>query len=96
VVKSYVRIYGPPISKALKELEELAEKIPDITYQSRSFGIPIEREIDPISKTGRILGEYDFFFYWNIKPDEKMVDDLIKRIDDALAPLGCRYTITTK
>jgi hypothetical protein len=96
MVKSYIRIYGPPISEALKELEKIAEKMPDITYQSRTFGIPVEREIDPISKTGTILGESDFYFEWNIKPDEKMVDDLIKRIDEALAPLGCKYTITTK
>jgi hypothetical protein len=96
MVKSYIRIYGPPILKTLKELERIAEEMPEITYQSRSFGIPIEREIDPISDSGAIFGEYDFFFDWKVKPDWNMVDNLISKIDESLVPLGCRYTITTK
>jgi hypothetical protein len=96
MVRSYVRIYGPPISKALEKLEKVAKEIPEIIYQSKSFGISIEREIDPISKAGPILGEYDFFFEWKIKLEEDMVDKLICRIDKALQPLGCRYTITIK
>ncbi len=62
MIKSYIRIYGPPISKPLHELERIAEEVPEITHQSKSFGIPIERTIDPISKSGTILGENDFFF----------------------------------
>ena len=58
--------------------------------------IPEERCDTIISKSGESLGEYDFFFEWFTKPDMAQVEDLIKRIDETLAPLGVKYTLTTK
>lgn len=58
--------------------------------------IPEERCDTIISKSGESLGEYDFFFEWFTKPDMSQVEDLIKRIDETLAPLGVKYTLTTK
>ena len=49
-----------------------------------------------VSKSGEQLGEYDFFFEWFKKPTMDELNNLIKRIDKALAPLETRYTITTK
>lgn len=49
-----------------------------------------------ISKSGELLGEYDFFFEWFRKPKSEELHQLMEKIDEALAPLGCRYTITTK
>jgi len=49
-----------------------------------------------ISKSGEQLGEYDFFFEWFKHPTMDELNDLIKRIDKALAKLGTRYSITTK
>ena len=63
------------------------------------FGVsdmPEERCDTIISKSGETLGEYDFFFEWFTKPDMAQVEDLIKRIDEALEPLGVKYTLTTK
>jgi hypothetical protein len=49
-----------------------------------------------ISKSGEKLGEHDFFFEWFTKPNMEQMNNLIQRIDKALAPTGVRYSITTK
>lgn len=50
-----------------------------------------------ISNSGAKLGEYDFFFEWYEKnPTSGEIMELIEKIDEALAPLGCLYSITTK
>jgi len=49
-----------------------------------------------ISKSGEKLGEHDFFFEWFTKPNMDQMNNLIQRIDKALAPTGVRYSITTK
>ena len=58
--------------------------------------ITVERCNNIISKSAQELGEYDFFFEWFREPNMDELNDLIKRIDEALKPLGTRYTITTK
>ena len=63
------------------------------------FGVdemPEERCDTIISKSGHKLGEYDFFFEWFVDPSMEQVEDLIKRIDETLTPLGVKYTLTTK
>jgi hypothetical protein len=49
-----------------------------------------------VSKSGESLGEYDFYYEWFTKPTMKQIESLIERIDEALAPTGVKYTITTK
>lgn len=49
-----------------------------------------------ISKSGEKLGEYDFFFEWFREPSMDEIKMLMKAIDEALAPLGCRYMLTSK
>jgi len=128
---SYVKIYGPPLLKALKTLEKVAIGMPEVcimdTTIAASMGVPRvsmsviemgepaldtqesvlkffggedaiskERCDTIISKSGESLGEYDFYFQWFKKPNMKQVEDLIGRIDEALAPLGVKYTLTTK
>ncbi len=118
-MRSYVKIYGPPILKAIRELEKIAVEMPEVcimdslivqdmptfgtevgvsTYFSTSLGIevPIERCGKLISKSGELLGEYDFFFEWFKEPTMEELNRLIQKIDEALTPLGCKYTITTK
>ena len=58
--------------------------------------ITVERCSNIISKSGESLGEHDFFFEWFTKPDMNQLNGLIGKIDEAIAPLGCKYTITTK
>ena len=58
--------------------------------------VPVKRCHSIISKHGLKLGEYDFFFEWHEEPDASQLNTLIEKIDKALKPLGCLYTITTK
>lgn len=87
-MKSYIKIYGPPMEKAMKALEDLAKDLPTISKGA-------------ISKTAIVSGEftmgnYDFAFEWADKPTERTLRTLIFNIDEALEALGCRYTIITK
>jgi len=49
-----------------------------------------------ISKSEESIGENDFVFEWFAEPTLDQLKALIKQVDDALAPLDVRYTITTK
>lgn len=118
---SYVKIFGPPLLKAIKALETVAVDVPEVCimdtqvigfsgFDSAGIGesaiqslfssigveVPRERCAKFISKSGEKLGEYDFFFEWFKNPTPQELNSLIEKIDAALTPLGCRYTITTK
>ena len=122
---SYIKLYGPPIYEAIKELDKLAIDMPQVcimsnvikaslpNYAERQESTPliwggaydhfselgdvtVERCNTIISKSGEKLGEYDYFFEWFKKPNMDELNDLIKRIDKALKPLGTRYSIVTK
>jgi len=129
-MRSYIKIYGPPILEAIKELEKLAVDMPEVCImdhviqkdlspkvagdiggstvkmggvsipgffmQRTGVVVPVKRCHRIISKHGQKLGEYDFFFEWYEEPETSQLNDLIRRIDEALKPLGCLYTITTK
>ena len=117
-MRSYIKIYGPPFVKAIKELEKIAISMPHISIMntliatgpfptggdnvSEYFGnlgvgeISVERREKIISKSGEMLGDYDFFFEWFRDPTQAEINALIEKIDEALAPLGCKYTITTR
>jgi len=49
-----------------------------------------------ISDASMTLGEYDFVFEWSEKPNLDQVQELIEKIDEALAKVGVLYTITTE
>lgn len=132
-LRSYIKIIGPPINKAIKELEKIAIDMPEFCIMdytimreipqssAKAFGgrrvekidiapgiyrsyfvgrtgveIPIERCYSIVSEYGEKLGEYDFFFEWREEPYKTRINELIEKIDEALKPLGCLYTITTK
>ena len=117
-MKSYIKIYGPPILKALDELEKVASEMPEISFYyhyilgfipvGRSSYAPLGEEPlgvgekyeakskTLVSRSGHTLGDYDFFFEWAKEPDGEQLRNLIGKIENALTPLGCRYTITTK
>lgn len=116
-MRSYIKIYGPPVLKGIKALETIAIDVPEVcimdtiiaeglpAFKSRDGimsyfgalgGIPVERCDKIISKSGAALGEYEFFFEWFTKPTLEQLNELIGKIDEALTPIGCRYTITNK
>lgn len=79
-IRSFVKIYGPPLMKAIKALD----------------GIDIESLDIPVRTIGFTLGEYDFCFEWTRgQPDPPQFYRLIEAIDEALATLDVRYTIQT-
>jgi hypothetical protein len=125
-MKSYIKIYGPPISKALSALRKVAVDTPEVCVMDSSiestvydssgsymgsspdgiaevmtlFGGPdvinAERCDTIISKSGESVGQYDFYYEWFQKPSVSQLEDLISKIDEALTPVGVKYTITTK
>lgn len=128
-MNSNIKVLGPPLLKAIRELEKVAIDMPEVcimdfvisseispslakdlggySVESRELvsgyffrgtrtRIPVERCQTIISKSGVNLGEYDFRFEWTKKPSVKQFEDLVGRIDVALAPLGVMYTIATK
>jgi hypothetical protein len=116
-MKSYVKVYGPPLLKAVKALEKVAIDMPQVCIMDtiiasseiqfnnvegimNYFGtvgeVPKERCGKIISKSGESLGEYDFYFEWFKKPTMQEINDLIDKIDKAMAPLGVKYTMSTK
>lgn len=126
-MKSYVKIYGPPMGKAIKALRKVAVNLPEVCVMDTGiaaalgapttgsgmsggasldsmegiqtfFGgsVPEERCDTIISKSGESLGKFDFFYEWFKKPTVAEVEDLMSKIDEALADVGVRYTLTTK
>jgi len=125
-MRSFIKIYGPPVFEAIKVLEKIAVDMPEVcimdtiiqSSRDLTVGMTLEAEytqlvsdyFSPVSDTpvsvercsniisgsGQVLGEYDFFFEWFQDPSTEQLNDLIEKIDTALATVGCRYTITTK
>jgi len=128
-MRSYIKIYGPPLLKTIKALEKIAPDMPEVCIMNlplwmtqqmshsqttgsddragpfsvaavrNIFGIkdlPEERCKSIISKSGKSLGEYDFFFEWFKPPTTDQVEILIEKIDETIEPLGSVYTLTTK
>ena len=86
-MESKIKIIGPPIDRAITELQKLAKELPTISDAGMSHSMI------PTGET--LMGDFDFVFHWTKEPDEKHLRELIARIDGALKGLGCRYTITT-
>jgi len=116
-LRSFIKIYGPPILKGIKALEKIAIDMPEVCIMDTIIAqslppsgpledttgyfmplgeISVERCNKIISKSGEVLGEYDFFFEWFTKPTMEQLNELIAKIDEVLTSIGSRYTITTK
>lgn len=98
-MKSCLKLYGPRITDALSALERMVEEIREDASVSRIM-VTTDPSMDLMTKQmisdgAQMLGEYDFAIEWRGKPASSSLIKLIGRIDEALAPTGCRYTITT-
>jgi hypothetical protein len=69
-----------------------------LNYFKGSGGVVLnEEQCEKIlSGSPTLLGDYDFFFEWNKEFNQKDFDDLLEKIDEALTPLGCLFTITNQ
>jgi hypothetical protein len=126
-LRSYIKIYGPPVYDAIKTLEKLAIDFDEVcimnpliatsladndldagtsttsgSAEAMEYFTPLNSDVTPerceklISKSGEKLGDYDFFFEWFREPTVDELNTLIQKIDEALKPLGLKYTITSK
>jgi len=116
-MKSYVKIFGPPLLDAIRALDRIAVDMKEVCimnpliqiapydsftsdetrlYFDAVGGVDSARCDKIISKSGESLGEYDYYFEWFQRPRMKDLEVLIEKLDEALKPLGCQYTITTK
>ena len=122
MAKSYVRIYGPPLLKAIRTLEGVAvdmAKKTEVKFSHKCVPYPTRMQSDRndwnsylqnmqktykdcyepeklLSDSSMTLGDYDFVFEWTSKPSLKKIEDLIEKIDEALAGVGVMYTLTTE
>jgi hypothetical protein len=79
-IRSFVKIYGPPLMEAIEALEKIDIGSLDI----------------PVKTVGFTLGEYDYCFEWvRGQPKPSQFYKLIEKIDEALTPIDVRYTIQT-
>ncbi len=88
IPRSLARDIGEPI--------EYPEYVSDFFSRRTGVRVKTERCSNIISESGEKLGEYDFFFEWFEEPSMEQLNELIGKIDEALEPLGCLYSITTK
>ena len=124
-MKSYVKLYGPPLEAGINALRKVAIDFPEVCVMDPRieaaistprvtgtgsqdsvsmimdfFGGPDEISKERcetiVSKSRESVGKYDFYYEWYKKPSISQITDLIAKIDEALAPIGVRYTITTK
>ena len=87
------------IESIMPELHTLTEEAMSLRqeyFSSLPIEISKERYINTISESKEMLGEYDFFFEWLTEHSMEQLNELIEKVDEALALIGCRYTITTK
>ena len=122
MVKSYIRIYGPPLLKAIKVLEGVAVDMSnktEVKFSHKCVPYPTRLQSDKndwntyiknmqktykdcyepekiLSDASMTLGDYDFVFEWTSKPSIAKIEDLIAKVDSALAEVGVLYTLTTE
>lgn len=121
---SFIKVYGPPLYDAIKELNKIALDFPEVCIMESSlalvdyknltnanyvannintlFPLPVpdvevnyQRCSTLVSKSGEEIGEYDYYFEWFVKPTQEQLYALMQKIDKALGPLGCKYTMTS-
>jgi hypothetical protein len=98
---TYIKLFGPSLSKGLEKLEEFVETsridAKETISPEQRAGRPVwARTGDTLfDRSGPTIGTYDFVIEWKEYPSIDKIKELIRGIDAALAGTGCRYTVTT-
>ena len=80
-VRSYVKVYGPPLLEAFKTLSTM----------------PLEELEVTVNTTRGVMGKQDWYFEWtNKEPDYKQYIRLMELLDEYLTPLKVWYTVETR
>ncbi|MFX0086868.1 MAG: hypothetical protein ACFFAU_14450 [Candidatus Hodarchaeota archaeon] len=80
---SFIRIHGPSISKALRAIERVVDKIENTNTLE-------------VLKSSILVGEFDFAFEWDHWPTFDEIHSVLEAIDPEVEKTGALYTITTK
>ena len=86
--KTYIKIYGPPMEKAIVALEGLTDHLPRLSRGAITKSMIVGGE--------PTIGDYDFVFEWSKDPTKEKLITLMFNLDEVLGDLGCRYTMVTK
>ncbi|MHA2233377.1 MAG: hypothetical protein ACXAB4_12915 [Candidatus Hodarchaeales archaeon] len=99
-MKSYIKLYGPKIDQALLDLDKLVDELIQVE-DGKSAGIRYEKKKGMLAKFfggkhhRETIGDYDYELNWHEDPQVEEMMELVKRIDEKLAAIGTRYTITS-
>ncbi|UCE05255.1 MAG: hypothetical protein JSW07_16780 [bacterium] len=80
---SFIRTFGPSISRAIRAIEEVIDEIETTNAL-------------PSLKSSLLIGKYDYAFEWDHWPSFDEIHAVLGAIDKQVAPTGALYTITTK
>ena len=98
-IRSYIKLYGPSISKAREALTEFCLKNSEVELESLQLPIVPQERSSPFLKVfvGQQINivDWSFSFEWKKEPSIEDIKILIKKLDDCIAPTGAKYTITT-
>jgi hypothetical protein len=84
------------VARDIGEPFEYPDYVSDFFTRRTGVSVKTERCHNIISESGEELGEYDFFFEWFEEPSLGQLNQLVEKVDAALGPLGCLYSITTR
>ncbi len=88
IMKSYIKLQGPPLDKGLQAMKKLAKDLPKLSKGAISEETIYDSKI--------LMGEFDFVFSWKKKPAKKDLRILVFHIDEVMEEIDCRYSIVTK
>ena len=104
IMNTYIT-HGIPVELArdvglnVENIHDVSGDAYDMTikyFKASGISVSSERCKNLISKSREAIGEFDFFFEWFKIPTHEQLFDLIRKIDEALTPLHCLYSLTNK
>ena len=111
MVKSFIKVYGPPILEAIKALEAVAvemSKATSLKFSHKCLPYPSQSSTRDWDAYVKNMERTYVDCYEPVRlvskahqqldkePNMEQVEELLGKIDEALGGLGCYYTISTK
>ena len=93
-MRTYLKLYGPDLLKALPILEEISKNFSDISGSTSLREQTLSKKAK-IKEGNVVLGKYDFSFDWHEEPTIDRVMNLIKSLDSNLSSTRIRYEVST-
>ncbi|OLS16520.1 MAG: hypothetical protein HeimC3_54630 [Candidatus Heimdallarchaeota archaeon LC_3] len=94
-MRTYLKLYGPDLLKALPILEEISTKFSELSGSASLREDKSSKKVARIKSSSVVIGNYDFSFDWHTEPTIDRVLNLIKEIDLKLLKTKVRYEAST-